>query len=98
VPESSWIVKDFVSHVGSLDPELARTFEAAAAGRPEEAGLTTDGRPYDLDALNESLVTERRSWPLERILAEGARDRSALPRGPLTYHRASALEYWKWPV
>ncbi len=37
VPESSWNVKDFVSHLGALDPEMARSFEAAAGGRPEEA-------------------------------------------------------------
>ncbi len=78
VPDSGWIVKDFVSHLGTLDPELVRTFEAAAAGRPEEAGLTSDGQPYDLDALNEALVAERREWPLERILAEASRNRAAL--------------------
>ncbi len=37
VPGSTWVVKDFVSHLATLDTEMARSFEAAAAGRPEEA-------------------------------------------------------------
>ena len=78
VPESSWIVKDFVSHLGTLDPELPRTFEAAAAGRPEEAALTAGGQPFDIDAWNDAQVAEQREWPLERILEEAARNRAAL--------------------
>ena len=31
VPGSSWVVKDFVSHLATLDAEMARSFEAAAA-------------------------------------------------------------------
>jgi len=78
VPDSSWIVKDFVSHLGTLDPELARTFEAAAAGRPEDAGRNADGSPFDLDGYNDAQVAQRRGWPLERILAEAADNRAAL--------------------
>lgn len=78
VPESSWIVKDFISHLGSLDPELKRSFQAAAAGRPLEAAQAPDGSPFDLDAANESLVTERRQWPLERVLEEATRNRADL--------------------
>ncbi len=77
VPASSWVVKDFVSHLGS-DSELARSFEAAAAGRPEEATRLADGSPFDLDAWNEAWVKERRGWPLERILEEATRNRAAL--------------------
>src|SRR3989454_9386748 len=68
VPNSTWIVKDFLSHLGSLDPTMTQLFEATAAGHPEEATLTSDGSPFDIDALNDGLVAERRSWPLERIL------------------------------
>ncbi len=78
VPNSTWIVKDFVSHLSSLDPTMSQFFEAAAAGRPEEAALTSDGSPFDIDALNDGLVAERRSWPLERILDEAAVNRVAL--------------------
>ncbi len=78
VPESSWIVKDFVSHLGALDPEMAHSFEAAAGGRPEEASRTVEGLPFDLDAFNDARVAERRQWPLERILEEASRNREAL--------------------
>jgi len=78
VPDSTWTVKDFVSHLATLDPEMVRSFEAAAAGRPEEAGRNADGSPFDLDGFNDAQVAERRGWPLERILAEAARNRAAL--------------------
>jgi hypothetical protein len=78
VPDSTWVVKDFVSHLATLDPELARAFEATAAGRPEDAGRNADGSPFDLDGYNDAQVAERRDWPLERILEEAAGNRAAL--------------------
>src|SRR3990172_11117980 len=72
VPDSTWVVKDFVSHLATLDPELARTFEAAAAGRPEDAGRNADGTPFDLDGYNDARVAEQQDRPLERPLEEGA--------------------------
>ncbi len=78
VPGSSWVVKEFVSHLATLDPELARSFQAAAAGHPEEASRHVDGSPFDLDAFNDARVAERREWRLERILAEASRNRAAL--------------------
>jgi len=78
VPDNTWVVKDFVSHLATLDPELARTFEAAAAGRPEDAGRNADGTPFDLDGFNDAQVAGRRERPLERILEEAADNRAAL--------------------
>ena len=78
VPESTWVVKDFVSHLATLDPEMTRSFKAAAAGRPEEATRAADGSPFDLDAFNDAQVAERRGWPLERILEEASRNRAGL--------------------
>ena len=78
VPDASWVVKDFVSHLGALDPEMARSFEASAGGRPEEASRTAEGLPFDLDAFNDARVAERRQWPLDRILEEASRNRAAL--------------------
>ena len=78
VPDSTWMVKDFISHLATLDTEMARSFEAAAAGRPEEASRHADGSPFDLDAFNDARVAERREWPLERILGEASRNRAAL--------------------
>ena len=78
VPKSTWVVKDFISHLGTLDPELARSFQAAAEGRPEEASRSADGSPFELDAFNDARVAERRIWPLERVLEEASRNRAAL--------------------
>ncbi len=78
VPESTWVVKDFISHLTTLDPEMTRSFKAAAAGRPDEATRPADGSPFDLDAFNDAQVAERRGRPLERILDEASRNRAAL--------------------
>ena len=78
VPDSTWIVKDFASHLATLDPALAHTFQATAEGRPEDAGRNPDGSPFDLDGFNDAHVAERRDWPLERILAEAAGNRAGL--------------------
>ena len=78
VPGSSWVVKGFISHLGTLDPEMARSFQGAAEGRPEEAARLADGSPFDLDAFNDGRVAERRGWPLERVMEEASRNRAAL--------------------
>jgi len=78
VPDSTWIVKDFVSHLGSLDPTLTRFFSLTAKGRPEEAVLTDGANSLDIDALNDELVAERRDWSLERILDEASANRTVL--------------------
>ena len=78
VPDSTWIVKDFVSHLGSLDPTLTSWFLLTAQGSPEQPAVTADGSKFDIDALNDRLVAERREWPLEQILDEAAANRAEL--------------------
>jgi hypothetical protein len=75
VPDSTYTVKDFVSHLGTLDPALTQQVEALAAGRVEPIGGAEDGTPFDIDKYNDGLVAERRDWPLERILDEAAANR-----------------------
>jgi uncharacterized protein (TIGR03083 family) len=70
VPDNTWLVKDFVSHLATLDPWIVRSFEAVVAGEKEEE--------FDLDAFNDAQVAERRDWPLERMLAEAAGNRAKL--------------------
>src|SRR5438093_12383371 len=70
VPGGTWTVKDFIIHLDTLDPELVRWFEAAAAGTPDVRVQNPDGWRFDLDDWNERVVSERRDWPLDRILAE----------------------------
>jgi len=75
VPDSTYTVKDFVSHLGTLDPALTQQFEALAAGRVEEVGRSENGTPFDIDKYNDALVAERHDWTLEAILDEAARNR-----------------------
>jgi len=75
VPDSTYTVKDFVSHLGTLDPALTRQFEALAAGRVEEIGRGDDGEPFDIDRYNDALVAERRDWTLDKILEEATQNR-----------------------
>ncbi len=82
VPGSTWIVKDFISHLGALDPAMGESFKAAAAGRPDEVFHTEQSEAFgDIDAWNDARVAERRGWPLERIQAEAATNRAALIQG-----------------
>ena len=74
VPQSTWVVRDFAAHLGTLDSELARWF----AGTHGDAATGADGNPLDVDAFNDACVEDRRSWPLERVFAEAAEQRAAL--------------------
>ncbi len=58
---------------------MAISFQAAAAGRPDEVVQTEQVEAFrDIDAWNDTAVAERRDWPLERVLAEAASNRAAL--------------------
>jgi len=74
VPDSTYTVQDFVSHLGTLDPAMARQFESLAAGKTAPL-QSEDGEPFDIDRYNDALVAERRGWTLDAILDEAARNR-----------------------
>ncbi|HZP57118.1 MAG TPA: DinB family protein [Dehalococcoidia bacterium] len=78
VPDSTWSVRDFVAHLGTLDPALERWFERAAAGERFDNGLGEDGGRFDIDDFNEAQVLARRTWPIEQVLAEAAQNRARL--------------------
>jgi uncharacterized damage-inducible protein DinB len=75
VPNSVWTVKDFISHLTTLDIELARWIEGIVAGRSNEPARTPDGRPFDIDVWNNAAVAERRGLALEQVLEEAADNR-----------------------
>jgi hypothetical protein len=77
VPDSSYTVKDFVSHLGTIDAPMVQQIEALAAGRNEPLGQGT-GERFDIDKWNDGIVAERKDWPLDRILDEAARNREAM--------------------
>lgn len=75
VPESTWLVRDFASHLATLDPAMTQLFQATAHG---EVMTTPDGGSFDVDAHNEPLVQARRTWPLSKVLEEGTKERAHL--------------------
>lgn len=78
VPGSTWVVRDFAAHLGTLDTALLRWSAAAGEGATFDSGVDTDGRPFDVDAFNDAQVAERRDWPLERVFAEARANRVLL--------------------
>jgi hypothetical protein len=75
VPDSTWLVRDYASHLATLDPAMAQLFQATARGSRMTA---PDGGRFDIDAHNEPLVQARRTWPMAKVLEEGARERADL--------------------
>lgn len=78
VPDSTWTVRDFIPHLGTLDTELIRWLEDIANGVPDATVQGADGRPFDLDSWNDSTVAERRTWTLDEIFDEAAANREML--------------------
>jgi uncharacterized damage-inducible protein DinB len=70
VPDSTWQVKDFVSHLATLDTEITRWFEAVMTGDTSGPGQNLDGSRFDIDEWNEVAITQRKSWTLDQIFAE----------------------------
>jgi hypothetical protein len=76
VPQSTWIVKDFISHLATIDAPITRWFERVAGGDVGRAG--PDGGAWDVDRFNDAEVAKRRERSVEVLLAEAARERAAL--------------------
>jgi uncharacterized damage-inducible protein DinB len=77
VPNSTYRVKDFASHLATLDPELVRWFEAVREGQTDQPSQSQDGSPFDIDQFNDRVVALRRDWSLEQILDEASDNRQA---------------------
>jgi Mycothiol maleylpyruvate isomerase N-terminal domain len=78
VPNSTYRVKDFASHLATLDTELIRWFEAVREGKADEPRRSADGSPFDVDKWNDAAVAERRDWSLTQIFDEAAENRTHL--------------------
>jgi len=83
VPNSTYRVKDFASHLATLDTELIRWFEAVRQRRSDEPSRSADGSRFDVDQFNDAVVAERRDWSLDQIFEEAAANRE---------HMLAALE------
>lgn len=78
VPNSTWLVRDFIAHLDTLDPMLVSWLSAVADGNPPETTRDLDGRPFDVDAYNDAEVEARRDWPVRKVLDEARTNRAAL--------------------
>jgi hypothetical protein len=75
VPSSTYRVKDFATHLATLDPQLVHWFEAVRDGKTDQPSEADDGSPFDVDRFNDRVVAERRDWSLNKIFDEAADNR-----------------------
>jgi hypothetical protein len=79
VPQSTWLVRDFIAHLATIDGPVGEMFRAVRAG--DDAGLrTADGNRFDIDEWNEQRVRERRGRTVDELLEEARHEREALER------------------
>lgn len=77
VPGSTWLVRDFIAHLATIDIWVGEWFKSLAEGRrwrPEGDG----GAPFSIDDWNERHVLERRGASVEDLLAEARTNRERL--------------------
>lgn len=77
VPGSDWVVKDFMSHLATIDQTVSRWFAAIADGGDIRAATgTPEGERLDIDRWNNEQVARLRGATLDEIFAEAARTRT----------------------
>ncbi len=74
---ATWVVKDYVAHLATIDIWVDEWFEHQADGRPwrpqGEGGAT-----FSIDTWNEARIDERRAATVDELLAEAAGHRARL--------------------
>lgn len=78
VPDSTWIVKDFASHLDTLDTTFLEFVGVVERGGGIDMARDAAGAPFDLDAWNDAQVAERRAWSIAQIFEEAGQNRSKL--------------------
>jgi hypothetical protein len=78
VPDSTWIVKDFASHLSTLDTFFNRYMAAIEGGAGIDMKRDADGAEFNLDNWNDKQVAERRGWSIQKIFEEAATNREQL--------------------
>ena len=77
VPNSTWIVRDFIAHLATIDGPVSQMFRSMHAG--EDPGIRdADGGRFDVDNWNDRQVEQRRMLSVEDVLAEAALARAEL--------------------
>lgn len=80
VPQSEWIVKDYISHLATIDLTVKEWFRTLATGEapPPSREKPTERPAFDIDAWNNRQVAKRREATVEQILEEAATNRAEL--------------------
>lgn len=92
VPASTWLVRDFIAHLATIDGPVSQMFRNIQAPPPPAAPGSATGAAWDVDRWNDSRVAERRARSVEDILAEAATARASLKQTLQTMAPAN-LEY-----
>jgi hypothetical protein len=77
VPKSTWIVRDFIAHLATIDDPIAEMFRNVHAGNGGSIGAPEGGR-WNVDDWNDGQVASRRERSVEEVLAEAAASRAQL--------------------
>ncbi len=81
VPASTWLVRDFIAHLATIDGPVGEMFRTIHEGG--DAGMRSgDEERFDVDRWNENHVQERRTLSVDDLLMEAATTRTRL-RGTL---------------
>ena len=77
VPQSTWLVRDFITHLATIDVPVGQMFRTMHEGG--DPGIrNADGGKWDVDDWNEQQVQARREWDIDRIFGEAAETRAEL--------------------
>ena len=77
VPRSTWLVRDFIAHLATIDGPVGEMFRTVHAG--EDPGIRDpDGRRFNVDDWNEERIQERRHRSVDDLLLEAASGRAQL--------------------
>ncbi|MEX0784628.1 MAG: DinB family protein [Dehalococcoidia bacterium] len=77
VPQSTWLVRDFIAHLATIDEPVSEMFRTVHAGA--DPGIRTgDGERWDVDRWNEDRIQERRTLSVEEVLSQAADSRAAM--------------------
>ena len=78
VPNTTWTVKDYATHLATLDIVFTEYLGLVQAGGQVDLRFDVNGAPFNLDAWNDAQVAERHDWSIQQIFAEAATNREKL--------------------
>ncbi|MCK9519422.1 MAG: maleylpyruvate isomerase N-terminal domain-containing protein [Dehalococcoidia bacterium] len=79
VPRSTWLVRDFIAHLATIDGPVGDMFRTVREGG--DPGIRdADGGKFDVDHWNDRQVERRRERSVDDLLAEAAESRAELKK------------------